>query len=582
MGWIAETGAGNHSLRRLGAFLPPLRYKLAASAVCIIGASLMMLCYGELFKHMLNAIVARDSPALNRFALLWIAVFGAKALFTFGQAYFLANAVQRLAMRLRNLLYEHLQGLSIAFFDRQRIGQLMSTITNDVPVLQNSLAQCFSDGFSAPFVVVGGTAYLFYQNWKLAFVALVILPLMALSIMRAGRRMRGHSAQTQRSLGDLSALLEETVAGVRIVQSFVRETYEQRRFRERSWETFRAEMRGVRLRAIVSPFLEVLGAAALVLVLWFGAREMIASPRGLGSLGSFVLVLQMIAKDARDLGRIHLFLQQGRAAADRVFALLDTRPEIYDRPGARELPRLEGEVRFEGVTFRYGEGPPVLSGVSFALRPGEVGALVGPSGAGKSTIANLIPRFYDATAGTVRVDGCDTRDVTLASLRRQVAIVPQETLLFGGTVRENIAYGRMDATAEEIEDAARAANAHEFVDRLPSGYDTIVGERGVKLSGGQRQRIAIARAILKDARILILDEATSSLDAQSEVLVQEALERLMVGRTTLVIAHRLSTIRNADQILVIDDGRIVEAGRHDELLGRGGLFAHLYQTQLAS
>jgi ATP-binding cassette, subfamily B, bacterial MsbA len=582
LGRTAETGGRSDSLRRLGAFLLPLRFKLAAAAVCIIGASLMLLCYGKLFEHMMNAIVTHDRTALDRFALIWIAVFGTKALFTFGQAYFLANAVQRLSMRLRNMLYEHLQGLSIAFFDRQRIGQLMATITNDVPALQSGLAQSFADGFSAPFVVVGGTAYLFYQNWRLAFVALVILPLMAFSIMRAGRRMRGFSAQTQRSLGDLSALLEETIAGVRIVQSFVRETYEQRRFRERSWETFRAEMRAVRLRAVVAPLLEVLGAASLVLVLWFGAREMIGNPLGLGSLSGFVLVVQIVARDARDLGRIHLFLQQARAASDRIFALLDTRAEICDRPSARDLPRLDGEVRFEGVTFRYGEGPPVLEAVSFALRPGEVGALVGPSGAGKSTIANLIPRFYDVTAGTVRVDGRDTREVTLASLRRQVAIVPQETLLFGGTVRENIAYGRIDATAEEIEDAARAANAHEFIDRLPSAYDTVVGERGVKLSGGQRQRIAIARAILKDARILILDEATSSLDAQSEVLVQEALERLMVGRTTLVIAHRLSTIRNADQILVIDGGRIVEAGRHEELLNRGGLFAHLYQTQLAT
>lgn len=577
---------------RLLGYLRPLFPKLAAAVVCMVLVSLLTLCNGPLVKVLIGALqeiqfaasrrmeesLVRALGDLNRYALLAIGVFVTKGIFAYGQAYLMGNVAQRLSMRIRNQIYEHLQSLSLSFFERRSTGQLMSAITGDVPVLQNSLTASVVAMVTAPVTIVGGTIWLFWLNWRLALVSLVCLPLMAWCIVRAGRRMKRYSRMVQASLAEISSAAEETLSGIRIVKSFAMERHEVARFQQRSWEAFRAVMRGVRVRAVLAVLVEMLGALGILLVIWVAGRLAVQGGLGVNSLLGFLVVLNQIGAASRELGNIHLNLQQVSAAAERIFALLDERPEVRERPGARELPRLEGWVTFEAVSFRYGEGPPVLQEVSFELRPGEVGALVGPSGAGKSTIASLIPRFYDVTEGAVRLDGIDVREVTFASLRRQVGIVPQETLLFAGTVRENIAYGRLDATDAEIEAAARAANAHEFIERLPNGYDTIVGQRGQTLSGGQRQRIAIARAVLKDPRILILDEATSSLDPTSEKLVQEALEKLMVDRTTLIIAHRLSTVRNADRIFVIEDGRIVERGSHDELVAKGGTFARLVRA----
>jgi subfamily B ATP-binding cassette protein MsbA len=422
---------------------------------------------------------------------------------------------------------------------------------------------------------------MFMVNWQLTIFALACLPVMFLIINATGRKMRTISSVVQMQLADLSRLTEETVGGARIVKTFGMEDEESGRFDAHNWGAFRAAMKGVRKVAILGPTIEMLGAFAITFILWYVGRQVASGATTFPSLLKYLMLLWgCVYLQIRSIGSMQVGLQQALGAADRVFELMDQEPEVREAPGAVALNGTRGEVTLEHVSFAYGDEEPVLDDVSFRIVPGGTVALVGPSGAGKTTIASLLPRFYDVHQGAIRIDGVDVRGVTLTSLRRLMAIVPQETILFGGTVRENIAYGKPEATAAEIEAAARTANAHSFILDLPDGYDTIVGDRGCLLSGGQRQRIAIARALLRDPKILILDEATSSLDAESEVLVQEALDHLMTQRTTLVIAHRLSTVKRADTILVLDHGRIVESGTHAELVRRDGLYRRLSASQL--
>ncbi|MCC2668914.1 MAG: putative multidrug export ATP-binding/permease protein, partial [Armatimonadetes bacterium] len=499
----------------------------------------------------------------------------------FGKDYTWQYVAQRLSFRLRNEVYGHLQQLPISFFDHRKTGQLMSSLSHDVTAV-NSVLSALQDSINAPVILVGGIIAMFVINWPLALISCISLPPIAFVIVRATGKMRSYTGRLQHNLSLITEHAEETLAGVRVVKSFGNENYETDRFRTISTNVFRAVLRTYRTRLAMGPMVEYLGIVAIVLVLWVGGKQHIQAPTRypIELLAAFVIVLQQVANAARNFGNISVNLAAAGKAADRVFTLLDVKNDLVDKPEAIRFGRVEGRIELDNVGFAYSHGIPVLAGISVVMEPGEVVALVGPTGSGKTTIAALVPRFYDVSQGAVRVDGVDVRDCELASLRAQIGIVPQDTVLFAGTLRDNIAYGKLGAPEEEIIAAAKMGNAWEFIEKLPQGLDTVIGERGTRLSGGQRQRIAIARAVLRNPRILILDEATSSLDTQSESLVQEALERLMKHRTTLVIAHRLSTIRNADKILVIKDGHVVEGpAPHAELLAQGGIYSNLYRTQ---
>ncbi len=577
--------------RRLLAYLRPHRMTIVAGLLCAAAVSGITTLLTWAVKLTINAMERGEVGRLNFICMVVVVVFVVKGLVTYGQAYFLSLVAQRITTRLRDDIFAHLHTLSLSFFNRRRTGAIMSTLTNDVPVIQNA-TMTIRDVVSAPLTIIASFSLLFYISWRLTLAAIICVPLMGLVISKIGKRIRRISDLVQVKLADITTIIEETVAGVRIIKSFATETHEIRRFSEENERTFLTVIKGVKKSAQLRPIIEFIGAFGIALVLFLGGNEVaynakliskglppISNMTSTGALAMFVLLLQQVARAVSDIGGINNTRQQALAAASRIFSeVLDQKSDVQEKPDARPMPPIEGRIVFENVSFAYNEGEDVLHEISFEAKPGEVIALVGLSGAGKSTLVDLIPRFYDVKSGRILIDDIDIRDVTLHSLRRQIGIVPQETWLFAGTLRDNIAYGNREATDEQIRNAAYAANAY-FIDGMPDKFDTLVGERGVRLSGGERQRISIARAILMNPRILILDEATSSLDASSEALVQEALDQLMKGRTTLVIAHRLSTILGADRILVMDKGRIVESGTHAQLLGAGGLYSQLYERQ---
>lgn len=571
------------SYKRLLTYVRPYIGRMIFGLVCMIIAAAAYLVVPWLIKNVVDKVLAeKNMYMLNLVVISILVVFLVRGFATYGQTYTMSYIGQRVIIDIREAMFKHLQRLDQAYYDRRKTGVIMSNLTNDVAALQSAIVDNLVSFITEGVTLIGSLVSMLYLDWKLTLVTLVIVPVVLGIINIFGKRLRIAGHDVQGRIADITSLLQETISGARVVRSFAREGYEVQRFERENQRNFRAVMRATKLTSLLSPLVEFSAAIAVTVILWYGGYSVVTGAITAGSLIAFLIYAINLSNPVKRLSQVYGNIQKAMAAGDRVFAILDTKPEVVEKTNAIVLPEVDGRVRFDHVSFSYDGEKKALDDFSLDVPAGRVVAIVGPSGAGKTTIANLLPRFYDATEGAITVDGIDVRDVTFQSLREQIGVVPQETMLFNATIKDNILYGRLDGTDEEVYAAAKAANALEFIERLPEGMDTLVGERGSSLSGGQRQRIAIARAILKNPKILILDEATSALDTESEKLVQEALERLMQGRTAFVIAHRLSTIKNADQIVVLREGKLVESGTHDELVAADGLYQHLYSVQFAS
>lgn len=566
--------------RLLHYVVPYWRRGVAAIIAMIMGA-LTTLAVPWIIRNIIDEVLAaKNLVALNWIAFGILVLFFLRGVFSYLQGYLMSYIANRVIIDIRNEVYARVQRLSLRFFDTRKTGSLMSRLTNDIGALQTAIVDNFVNIVKESVILIGSLVGMVILHWRLTLLCIIIVPLVSITIKYFGRKLKKSGHMMQERIADVTSHLQETIGGIRVVKSFFREDYEIDRFRQVNQASFGAAMKAARQSSQLSPIVEFIAAIAVTAIIWYGGWSVIDGELTAGELIAFLIYAINLANPVRRLSALYGDIQRSMAAGERVFALLDETPDIREKANAIALPVLRGDVVFDAVHFRYEPSKEVLSGISFHAEPGQKIALVGPSGSGKSTIANLIPRFYDVTAGAIKIDGHDIRDVTLASLREQIGIVPQDTALFNTTIEENIRYGRLDATDEEVAAAVRAANAEEFVRQLPQGLQTPIGDRGLVLSGGQRQRIAIARALLKDPRILILDEATSALDTESEQLVQAALERLMIGRTAFIIAHRLTTIQDADHILVIDRGRIVESGTHQSLLALHGMYYNLYTLRL--
>jgi len=566
--------------RRLFPFLRPYLFpRFATALLCMLLFSATNGVLPFLVEHVFDDIFAqKNAQALRTLPLLIISTFLLRGLFNFGHAYLIEYVGQRIVADLRNALNAHLQSLSLSYFHWTPTGTILSRVTNDTTLVREALTQSSASMMRDATTLAALVVVAFLKDWFLATLAFIVFPITILPLTQLYKKVRSSSKRGQGSLGRLTALLQETIQGNRVVKAFNMEGYERERFATENQRLFRHSLKAGWLRAFVPPMVELVAACGIAAVVWYGGSSVISGERTQGAFVAFLTAMLLLYEPFKHLTRTNAAIQSGLAAAERLFELLDQRSEVEERPNARVLTGIRQGIRFTKVAFRY-QYEWVLRHINLEIRAGEVVALVGPSGGGKSTLADLIPRFYDVNEGQVTIDGVDIRDLTLQSLRAQMAVVTQFTFLFNDTVRNNIAYGAPARPLEEVIAAAKAAHAHDFIVALPQGYDTEVGELGVRLSGGQRQRLAIARALLKNAPILILDEATSSLDNESERLVQAAIEQLMAGRTVLVIAHRLSTIQRADRIVVLVDGEITEEGCHEELLALNAQYRRLYDLQ---
>jgi ATP-binding cassette, subfamily B, bacterial MsbA len=568
-------------LRRLFAYARPYRARLA-------WAVLGMLVYAAGsagLAALIQPILDYGLPKQQKLALIaWgiVGLYLLKGIGSYVSTYLMAGVGQKVVTDVRNALYRHILGQSAGFFAQRTTGQLMSRINNDVAQIQQVVSETAGDLARESLALVGFAILLFYYDGWLATFCFISAPLIVYPLIRLGQRVRRTTRRSQEALEQLSHISAEAFTGHRIVKAFGSEAKEAEKFARAGYHLYRTNMKVTAALSTLPPLMELIGGLAMAGALWYGSREIADGSLTTGEFTSFIAALFLMYGPAKKLSRVNANIQQSIAASERIFEMLDTHTEVTEKPGALALEPFQRSIEFKDVTFGYEDlHTRTLRGVSFTVKAGQMVAIVGRSGAGKTTLVNLLPRFYDISAGNILIDGVDIRDVTLASLRRQIGIVTQETVLFDDTVANNIAYGLPGASLEQIAAAARAAHADEFIGGLPKGYETVIGERGQRLSGGQRQRLAIARALLKNAPILVLDEATSALDTEAELLVQEALANLMLNRTSFVIAHRLSTIRRADAIVVLERGRVVEIGRHDELLAKpAGTYALLYQMQL--
>jgi len=568
--------------KRILALIKENRFRLFGAMVCMLVIAAATSATAFLVKPVLDDIFFnKDTLVLKIIPVAVILIYFLRGLATYVQDYLMNYVGETIIRRLRDDLYDHIQDLPIAFFHKEKTGVLMSRITSDVGVVKGMVSTAVTGSLKDCFTIVGLTIVIFYRDWKMALIAFVVLPLAFLPVVEFGRRVRRISTGYQEAVADLSSFLHETFAGNRIVKAFGMESYEKKRFFERTLGLFKLEMKAVIARSLSSPIMEFLGGLGIAFIIWYGGSKVIAGTSSAGTFFSFMAAVLMLYDPVKKLSGLNNAVQQGLAAVDRIFDVMETESEIKEPINPVVLTRKPHRVTFQNVFFKY-QDDMILKDINLDVQPGEILALVGMSGGGKTSLVNLLPRFYDVTEGAIRIDGVDIRNTSISSLRDQMAIVTQDPILFNDSVKNNIAYGNRKASDEDIRRAAKAAYAYDFIQNFSDQFDTNIGELGARLSGGEKQRICIARALLKDAPILILDEATSSLDAESEMLVQKALENLMKGRTTFVIAHRLSTIDYADRIIVVVNGWIVEEGKQEELLARRGEFFKLYQMQYSN
>jgi len=563
---------------RLFKFLRVYSVQIFFGTLCTALVALSTLLIAPLAGFIFKVIEQKDITMLNWAALGMIGIFFFRGIFTYFQEYLFYYVVHRIIVDLRNKLYEHLQDLSLDFYSKWNTGELVSRVMNDIQILQTTMFSSFVAIIPHSILLLGLLGYIFWLNWRLSLLTLIALPLIVQVIRYFAQEIREISEGIQQKAADITSHVDETLSQIKVVKSYTMEKREIDKFKGETEKSFHINMRAVKILATQTPVIALLQTTAVVAIVWFGGMEIINGNLTLPQLISFATALGIMTDPGNTLSKAYSVLQQGMASVKRIFEVVDIKPTIKDKKDAIDLGRINGNVDFRDVRFSY-EETEILKGINLSVAPGERIALVGRTGAGKSTLVSLLLRFYDASSGKVLIDDNEIDSVKIKSLRKQISIVPQEIALFRGTIKENIAYGKLNATEDEIVNAAKQANAHSFISKLPNAYDTEVGERGTKLSGGERQRVAIARAILRDPRILILDEATSSLDAETESLIREALERLMQDRTTFIIAHRLYTVEKVDRIVVIDKGKIAEIGSHQALIAKAGIYKRLYDMQ---